>query len=117
LRRTLRPLSESLERKKKNTDLKKSPSEHGSTSLDSPMPSSRVGCRIAVKVGCNNCTEGQFRGMFSIECLNELQIRLILSVTGFAFARGWFVEDHPLSIHFAGQFVTPVTRNPAMSAF
>lgn len=41
LRRTLRPLSASLEREKKNTDLKKSSTEHGTTSLGSPMPSSR----------------------------------------------------------------------------
>jgi hypothetical protein len=34
LRRTLRPLSVSLERKEKHTDLKKSSSEQGSTSVD-----------------------------------------------------------------------------------
>ncbi len=41
LRRTLRPLSVDLERKKKNTDLNKFSTEHGTTSLGSPMPSSR----------------------------------------------------------------------------
>lgn len=53
----------------------------------------------------------------SIECLNALQIRLVLSVTGFAFARCWFVNTHFFFLHFARHFVTAVTRYPAMRAF
>jgi hypothetical protein len=41
LRRTLRLLGVDLERKQKHTDLKKFSTEHGTTSLGSPMPSSR----------------------------------------------------------------------------
>jgi hypothetical protein len=55
--------------------------------------------------------------MFPFESLNWPQFRLILSVTGFAFAGSWLVEEHSLPIHFAAWFVAALTCNPAMSAF
>ena len=77
----------------------------------------RIGSSVSLEVGYNNCTKGQFRGMFPFESLNWPQFRLILSVTGFAFAGGWLVEEHSLPIHFAAWFVAALTCNPAMSAF
>ena len=120
LRRTLLPLSVSLERKEKHTGLKKSSSEQVSTSVDTPIASiglGRVEFRVSANTGTDNCTEGQFRGMFSLENSNWPQFSLILSMTRFAFARSRLVVEHSFSIHFASKFVTTVTSNPAMSAF
>jgi hypothetical protein len=70
LRRTLRPLSISRERKEKHGEIKKSSTEHGTTSVDTPISSigqGRVGFNVSASTGSNNCTGGQFRGMFSLD--------------------------------------------------
>jgi hypothetical protein len=75
LRRTLWPLSISREHKEKRDDIEKSSTEHGTTSVDTPIASiglGRVEFRISANTGTNNCTEGQFRGMFSGVYRNRL---------------------------------------------
>ena len=75
LRRTLWPLSISRERKEKRDEIEKSSTEHGTTSVDTPIASiglGRVEFRISANTGTNNCTEGQFRGMFSGVYRNRL---------------------------------------------
>jgi hypothetical protein len=70
LRRTLRRLSISRQRKEKHPEIEKAATEHGSTSIDTPIASiglGRVGFRVSANTGSNNCTEGQFRGMFSLD--------------------------------------------------
>lgn len=58
-----------------------------------------------------------FGPCFSLERLNRGQFGLILPVTRFAFTGSWLVEEDSFSIRFANQFVTAVTRNPAMRTF
>jgi hypothetical protein len=116
----LRPLSISRERKEKHAEIEKASTEHGTTSVDTTIPpigSGRVAFMVSANTGSNNCTEGQFRGMFSLENSNWPQFSLILSMTRFAFAGSWLVVEHSFSLHFASKFMTTVTSNPAMSAF
>ena len=42
---------------------------------------------------------------------------LLLSMTRFAFAGSWLIEEHFCSLHIVGQFMAIAARHPAMSAF
>lgn len=140
LRRTLRPLSENLEGSQKKQDFYQSATEHGTTSLGSPIPSigyclgwmqnsdegwpQQLYCRtvsghvsVQDKSARRISAAGVILGGAKSARKPCIKLGLVLSVTGFTFSRRRLVEKHGLSFDSANDFVTFVTSDVPVSTF